>query len=282
MINLAIIPKTPRLSLQEAGSVAAAIQQHIQQSFAPIWQVSATVTVLSEPYSGCTPIYVYDDIGEPGLTGYHTTHGGAPEYPSAYALVQYGPTWSLAASHECLEILVDPTADRRWSAVLPAANRTVDFILEVCDPCQNFAYSHAIGPYPLSDFCTPDYYANTTDPGVVYCLSRKIVEPKEILPGGTLSWIDGDGHGYQAVNVGGTVTTSDHGPYNPGPLPAREYMNGFDQGFTSLSHASGDKAAQRRVIANAKAMAKRNVEYRRRFDRELKRQFAAAGKLPPG
>ena len=103
----------------------------------------------------------------------------------AIAVVQYGDDWSLFASHELMEMLVDRRGDRTDSG--PSLRRgqgRVDYLVEVCDPCQRSTYT--IDGVLVSDFVTPGYYG---DPPAMVDFIRspdESVSPARCLTGDTL------------------------------------------------------------------------------------------------
>jgi hypothetical protein len=54
-----------------------------------------------------------------------------------------------------------------------------------------------------SDFYTPNYFDPVTSPGVRYSFTGALTEPRQVLPGGYLSWQDAaSGHWWQEVWFG--------------------------------------------------------------------------------
>jgi hypothetical protein len=97
----------------------------------------------------------------------------------------------LTASHEALEMLVDPFGNHTVAGDSPKADQgRVNFLVEVCDPCEaaNFAYS--ANGILVSDFYTPNYFDPVGAPGVRYSFTGAITEPRQMLFGGYLSWLD--------------------------------------------------------------------------------------------
>jgi hypothetical protein len=119
----------------------------------------------------------------PGVIGIHK---GANNQP--YALVQYGDRWSTRVSHEVLELLVDPSLDRlvAGGSLKPGQGR-VEYLVEVCDPCQDDHYE--VNGVAVTDFCTPAYFAPVANSGVAYNFKGTIKQPRQIRPGGYLSWV---------------------------------------------------------------------------------------------
>jgi len=270
-IQICIVPRTASLSPSEAAAVAAAIQQQIISDFYPIWQVAAIVSAAPDPLPGSVPIFVYDNIGQLGMAGYHTTETG--NFP--YAMVEYGPGWSITASHETLEILVDPTANRTWYGVLPPPNpHPVAFLYEICDPCQSPQYAYPVAGFYVSDFYTPDYCrGGIAIPGRAYSFRGNIQEPMSILPGGSLSWIDTDNNLYQAQNDGQQISLRNLGLFNAGPEALREFSGRFDEGYVLISRNMGPGGAIARDGFSTSAFIHSSRAHVERFDADLSRRF---------
>ena len=62
---------------------------------------------------------------------------------------------------------------------------TVEYLIEVCDPCQEAAYGYAVNGVVLSDFILPTYYKAFGDGR--YSFAGNITEPRRVLPGGYVS-----------------------------------------------------------------------------------------------
>lgn len=114
-----------------------------------------------------------------------------------YSLIENGEHWSLDASHECLEMLVDPAGNRTQvgpllkQAVLPGHTTTqVQYVVEVCDPIQDAQYAYEIDGILVSDFFTPNFYDTVGAPGVRYDFTGALSAPLQVLTNGYVSWID--------------------------------------------------------------------------------------------
>jgi hypothetical protein len=143
--QIGLASRSASVSLKDLVKVATALNLQIARDFAPIWGVSANVVAVANPDSidpGVWPIFVEDDIGT-DASGFHHTLQNQP-----FARVESGPTWSLTASHECLELLADPTGNRLYPSIdvgivngefhdVPDAK--FEYLVELCDPCQDEA-----------------------------------------------------------------------------------------------------------------------------------------------
>ena len=156
---VALIPQGPRISSSEMSAVASAIQVQLQRDFA-VWGISAGCTwfpKVEDMPVGVWPVFIKANAA--GIAGFHArpdTDAHPPIPP--FAVVGYASdgAWSVSASHEILEMLVDPRGDAMARGPDPTdPSRSVDFLMEICDPCQgpHFAYQVDDHQWPrVSDF----------------------------------------------------------------------------------------------------------------------------------
>ena len=130
--HVAIVSEESRITAAELTTVAGALSKQVSRDFGPLWEVNADVAAyqrLEDVPLDYWPIIVKDDIGDPSAAGYHEDQHGQP-----LALVQYDASWSLTASHECLEMLADPFGRRVIAGESPVQGQgRVNFLVEVCD-----------------------------------------------------------------------------------------------------------------------------------------------------
>jgi hypothetical protein len=142
---------------------------------------------------GFWPIYIEDPLKLPeGFTGVHLDSRNQP-----YALVETGAQWSLEASHQCLEMLVDPSGNRMHAGPmldaavqLGSAQHQVQYVVEVCDPVEDGQYGYQINGVLVSDFFTPNFFDPASASGVRYDFIGALSGPLEIATNGYLSWLD--------------------------------------------------------------------------------------------
>jgi hypothetical protein len=97
--------------------------------------------------------------------------------------------WQPTVSHEVLEMLADPFGKEfRTGPSLRPGQGPVEYLVEVCDPCQAVAFVYWVDDIPVSDFVLPDYY--TAFSAGIYSYAGNITKPREVLPGGYVSWRD--------------------------------------------------------------------------------------------
>jgi hypothetical protein len=105
-----------------------------------------------------------------------------------FALVALADGWSVAASHEILELLADPSGNRLIAAAHPMdANERVRYLVEICDPCQTIWYP--VNGVQVSDFYTPRYFDPVRNPGLAYSFTGTLERPLEVVDGGYITWI---------------------------------------------------------------------------------------------
>ncbi len=165
--------------------VAAALQTQIVRDLGPVWGVSAVVSPflsLEQVPAGYFPVTIVGDQLPDQARGFHLAPGGLP-----VALIKYQAGWSVVASHELIELLCDPYGDRAVTAPsLKAEQGEVDYLVEVCDPCESSTYE--INDVPVSDFVTPHYYEMTDAKQSRYTFLGAIERSFGVLPGGYISW----------------------------------------------------------------------------------------------
>lgn len=187
--QLALVSETQGISLANISPISAALQKQITRDLAPIWNVQATVDSfesLESVPSGYWKIVLTDKLKPSQGDGIHEDHNGQP-----FALVRARQGWSLSASHEALEMLVDPSGQRMVSGQSPLPEQgRVDFLVEICDPCEAPDFAYCVNGISVSDFVTPNYYDPVANNSVRYSFRGAIKMPRQVLKDGYLSWHD--------------------------------------------------------------------------------------------
>jgi hypothetical protein len=197
-----------QLSASDITRVAAALQKQATRDFGPIWGVNALVSAfahLEDVPLGYWPILVGEE-GQGG-GGVHLDENNQP-----YALVDLTPDWTVTASHECLEMLADPSGNRTVAGDSPHPKRPgrVEFLVEVCDPCESPSLGYTVNGVRVSDFYTPRYFDPPQRPGAGSSarldFRGHITAPRQVLRGGYLSWREASGEWFQQVFFGARPT----------------------------------------------------------------------------
>jgi hypothetical protein len=120
--------------------------------------------------------------------------------------LRYGAEISVTVSHEMLEMLADPTADKMTPAV-----GGISYAIEVCDPVEADADGYVIGGTQgirVSDFVTPAYFGMLNQDGsTVFDQQGLLNAPVPAMrPGGYVLWFDGRWHSTMARHEDGTLS----------------------------------------------------------------------------
>jgi hypothetical protein len=210
--QIALVSETPRVKVRDLMRVAAALQKQASRDLFPMWQISATVDAfasLDDVPLGYWPVVMVDDV--PDAAGIHLDDNGQP-----YALAEAGPGWSLTASHECLEMLVDPSGNRTVAGLSPKKGQgRVEFLVEICDPSEAKEFAYTVNGVVVSDFYSPSYFDPVASAAVRYSFTQAIKKPRDVLRGGYLSWHDPvTNHWYQQTWFGVKATIRDLGVFS--------------------------------------------------------------------
>jgi hypothetical protein len=229
-LEVALVDRTGTAAAGDLAAVAAALTTQAERDLAPAWHVSATVRaeVAAAP-GGCVIALVVALPG--GLAGYRTHLRGRPRASVAIGATAHGALpagWTLAASHELLEMLVDPARDRLIIGPPPpgwtGASASVEYLAAVCDPCQRDTY--AIDGIAVSDFVPPRYYQAAASAGEACTHAGSIKSPRQLADSGFLAFVDpADGHVWRRHATGGRWHDADLGvqqlPMSPSAILAR-------------------------------------------------------------
>jgi len=236
-INLALVSEVKGRDPSDVARVAAALQRQASRDFGPIWSVQATVDAfprLEDVPVGYWPMIVETDINTPGAAGVHEDKNGQP-----FALITMSDSWSLTASHEMLEMLADPFGRRVIPGKSPKRGQgRVEFLVEVCDPCEAQEFAYTVNDILVSDFYTPHYFDPKVSGGVRYDFTGAITQPRELLRGGYISWHDpATDHWWQQVWFGARKQFRDLGVFDGSAGSIRVWVDGqtdhpgIDQGL---------------------------------------------------
>ena len=190
LLHIALVSVTKEVSLAHLAPVSAAIQKQISRDFGPMWNVEATVDAfekLEDVPIGYWHVLLQTELPN-GAAGLHKRD----DNKQPFALVALTTNWPVFMSHEVLEMLVDPqgTLTRAGNSLKPGQGR-VEYLIEVCDPCQASKFAYSVNSVLVSDFYTPQYFDPIKSSGVRYSFSGEV--------GGPLPRTEGfQRHGYRS------------------------------------------------------------------------------------
>jgi hypothetical protein len=184
---IAVINATATATDLEVFTVASVLQTQIARDVATAWGVGAQLAPVSSgdaPPPGAWWLVIADTPDLANADGYHElTSSGLP---LGKAFTQTSTPWSLAASHELIEMLLNPWGN--MAVVVQQGQHTQLLAREVCDPCEGLSYAYMIDSVIVSDFVFPLWY----EPGATGVLDQtgSAQHPLQLLPGAALSAVE--------------------------------------------------------------------------------------------
>lgn len=199
--TVVLVDESGNVPMSRLEVVASALQKQVQNDFADVWNVTATVTAVAsaaEIPAAAWPIFIKSDLDVADVYGYHWVD----EKNRPYAWVKFRNGWSLTASHELLEMLVNPFLDKYQvtdiSAEIAGDER---FLVEVAGPVQSPNFAYYIDGVQVSNFFYPSYFDLLVVTGKQYDHLGVITKPRSILEGGYVSFVDNLGQWWQAFVI---------------------------------------------------------------------------------
>jgi hypothetical protein len=184
--HIALVSEAATVPFSDLTRVSAALQKQVTRDLSQHWDVQGTVDAfasLQDVPPGYWPVVVRDDIGQ-DAAGVHCDDTGQP-----MALVTADIDWSVTASHEALEMLVDPFGNTTIAGTSPSADQgRVEFLVEVADPVADKWYQ--VNGVKVSDFYTQHFFDPLPSAGVQYSFMGNLTGPRQILRGGYITWFE--------------------------------------------------------------------------------------------
>jgi hypothetical protein len=188
-VHIALVDMSATITDHELAEVAGALNEQLQADVAPAWNVRATIGAYPEPPTGTWRLELHETIELEGAAGFHSDDRGQP-----YAQVALADGhWTLSASHELIEMVIDPTGARLHTAAALSGwqgdTPRVRYLVEACDPCEEVHYE--VGGVEVSDFILPSFYRSSPRGSLAaYSHTGAVAEPLQILDGGYISFED--------------------------------------------------------------------------------------------
>jgi hypothetical protein len=165
----------------DLDDLIAAMQEYVDKYVAPIWATPAKLIKSTGFVKGAWAMVFLDDADQPGALAYHDlTPDGLPQSKVfVKTTIDNGDLVSVSASHELVEMLVDPAINLMTTGPDP---KTV-YAYESADPVE--ALSFKVQGIPMSDFVYPSYFEDFHKPNSVrFDQMGKVTKPFQILSGG--------------------------------------------------------------------------------------------------
>jgi hypothetical protein len=207
VIQVGLVDTTGALDATLVETVAASLNVQVMRDLSQFWNVQATVRYLPDSNRippGVWPVLLVAKL-PPGEGGVHLDKNHQP-----YSMVIGTPgdeEWTIDASHETIEMLVDPWGNRfqtsRGIGIVGGAiedtTGELNYLVEACDPCEGNQYAYSIHGVAVSDFITPHFYDPVATAGTRYSFGGNIKKPRQILPGGYISFVDTQKHEMEQI-----------------------------------------------------------------------------------
>lgn len=169
--------------------LVAAMQKFVDEHFAPIWGTPAKLVRTTGFVKGAWAMTFLENATDASMEGYHdVTPEGLPlAKVFVRTTIKLKEKVSVAASHELVEMLVDPGTNI-YSAG-PKTNRLYDY--EAADPVEELYFD--VNGIPMSNFVYPEYFEIFHKRGSVrFDHMGKLKRPFELAKGGYQSfWENG-------------------------------------------------------------------------------------------
>jgi hypothetical protein len=187
---VSLVNRCNDLQDDEIDKIASALTKQVKEDFDPAWGCPATIRATNSPGASDWQIIFLNDAEAADNLGYHelTLNGQPISKVFVKATLKAGQKVSTTASHELLEMLIDPGA-QMWAQNTDGAM----YAYEVCDAVEEVEYQ--IGGIWVSDFVFPSFFESWHAPNSTkFDREGKVTKPFETLR-----------RGYQVVSFGGQV-----------------------------------------------------------------------------
>src|SRR5437762_2786688 len=165
----------------DLDQLIAAMQVYINQFIVPVWATPANLVKSTGFIKGAWAMVFLDDADQPGALAYHDlTPDGLPQSKVfVKTTIDNGDLVSVSASHELVEMLVDPAINLMSTGPDPK----IIYGYESADPVETLSFK--VQRIPMSDFVYPSYFEDFHKPrSVRFDQMNKVTRPFQILAGG--------------------------------------------------------------------------------------------------
>jgi hypothetical protein len=163
------------------NALIAALQTYVDKFVAPVWGTPARLVKTTGFLKNAWAIVFLDDADEPDALAYHDlTPAGLPlSKVFVRTTLNAGDLVSVSASHELVEMLVDPAINLMTTGPDPK----LVYAYESADPVEDLTFK--VDGIEMSDFVYPAYFEAFRKSGSVkFDQLGKVKKPFQILSGG--------------------------------------------------------------------------------------------------
>jgi hypothetical protein len=162
-------------------ALLAAMQTFVDEHVAPVWGTPATLAKSKNYVKGQWAMVFLDNADQQGALAYHDlTPDGLPQSKVfVKTTLDNGDLVSVSASHELVEMLVDPAIN----LLTTGPDQKVIYAYESADPVEHLSFP--VDGIQMTDFVYPAYFEAFHKPGSeVFDHMKKVRQPFQILKGG--------------------------------------------------------------------------------------------------
>jgi hypothetical protein len=193
--RVAVINLSTLVSDDEATAAMGALQTQVRRDFAPAWGIDAELSFIGKQADappGSWRLVIEDDSRYAGAVCYHTlTNEGLPEVRVAVRAARQAQwEWTMAASHDLLEMLANP---RLNTTIFDSADGRKGrlYIREICDPVSSARLAYQIDGTTVSNFVYPAWFESFRKPSSTQFDQRGHVNsPFEVAPGSYVNYCE--------------------------------------------------------------------------------------------
>ena len=168
-------------------ALITALQEYVDLHVLPHWGTPAKLVHTADFVKGCWALVFLDDADVAGALAYHDLTPDRLPLSKVFVktIAKYGESISATASHELVEMLVDPAINMMTTG----PGRYV-YAYEAADPVESLSFE--VDGMPMSDFVYPSYFEVFRKAGSVkFDEMGVITKPFQLLKGGYQSVYDG-------------------------------------------------------------------------------------------
>jgi hypothetical protein len=193
-IEVAVINASTVVGDGDVEAAVPALQKQVSRDFSAAWGIDADLSFVpsgAQPPVGAWCLTILDNSDQAGALGYHdVTPDGLPlGKVFAGTDLQYGNSWTVTASHELLELPVDPEINQ--TAFVQSDSRSGRlYAYEVCDACEADALGYPIDGTLVSNFVFPAGFESSRQPDSSLILRARSQRRFKLLPGGYIGIFD--------------------------------------------------------------------------------------------
>ena len=165
----------------DLDKLIAAMQQYVDQYVAPVWGTPANLIKSTDFVKSAWAVVFLDNADAPGALAYHDlTPDGLPQAKVfVKTTLENNDLVSVSASHELVEMLVDPAINMMTTGPDPK----LMYAYESADPVEQLTFP--VSGIEMSDFVHPAYFETFRKPGSAqFDHLNQVTQPFQVLSGG--------------------------------------------------------------------------------------------------